>query len=213
MQRAQYVLLDFDGPICDVFSGFPAPEVAAILRKMLKDAGVDLPPDIQEQDDPMEVFRFSAQLGSNLNHATLKTLTALEVEAAATAEPTPGAIELIQRSHATGKAIAVVSNNSEAAVTAFIHTHGLLPTIDLISARVEPDPSLMKPNPHLVRQAIAQLGADVSRSLLIGDSVTDMQASKATGITAVGYANKPGKAKLLEAAGADLLVASIEELL
>ncbi|MFD0736848.1 HAD family hydrolase [Planotetraspora mira] len=85
--------------------------------------------------------------------------------------------------------------------------------MDLISARVDPNPGLMKPNPHLVQQATLGLGADPSLTLLVGDSATDMLASKAAGVTAVGYANKPGKADRLSAAGADVLVTSINELL
>ncbi|MEV4377862.1 HAD-IA family hydrolase [Streptosporangium sp. NPDC049644] len=104
------------------------------------------------------------------------------------------------------------SNNSVAAVTVFLEAHGLLTAVDLISARVDPDPGFMKPNTHLVRQALDQLGADAALSLLVGDSVTDMQASKSAGITAVGYANKPDKADQLVAAGADVVVTSMEEL-
>ncbi|MEV4383763.1 hypothetical protein [Streptosporangium sp. NPDC049644] len=109
MQSARYVLLDFDGPICDVFAGFPAPEVADRLRVMLKAAGAELPQSVQEQDDPMEIFRFSAALGKNLNHATLNALTDLEVEAAATARLTTGAADLIRRSREANKSVAVVT--------------------------------------------------------------------------------------------------------
>ncbi|MEU0521719.1 HAD-IA family hydrolase [Streptosporangium sp. NPDC006007] len=209
MQSARYVLLDFDGPICDVFAGFPAPEVADRLRVMLKAAGAKLPQSAQEQDDPMEVFRFSADLGRDLNHAMLNALTDLEVEAAATARLTPGAADLIRRSREANKSVAVVSNNSVAAVTTSLEAHGLLTAVDLISARVDPDPGLMKPNPYLIRQALDQLGADAALSLLVGDSVTDMQASKSAGITAVGYANKADR---LAAAGADVVVTSMDEL-
>ncbi|WP_031163588.1 HAD family hydrolase [Streptosporangium roseum] len=212
MRSARYVLLDFDGPICDVFAGLPAPEVADRLRMMLRAAGADLPQSVQEQDDPMEIFRFSAELGGDLNHATLNALTGLEVEAAATACMTPGAADLIRRSKEVGKAVAVVSNNSAMAVTAFLRKHGLLSYVDLISARVALDPELMKPNPHLIQQALTQLDADAALTLLVGDSVTDMQASKSAGITAVGYANKPGKVDLLAAAGADIVVMNMKEL-
>lgn len=145
----------------------------------------------------MEIFRFSADLGRDLNHATLNALTDLEVEAAANARLTPGAADLIRRSREENKSVAAASNNSVAAITAFLEAHGLLTAVDLISARMDPDPGLMKPSPYLVRQALDQLGADAALSLLIGDSVTDMQASKSAGITTVGYANKLGKADRL----------------
>ena len=32
--RTRYLLLDFDGPVCSIFAGLPAPEVADELRKL-----------------------------------------------------------------------------------------------------------------------------------------------------------------------------------
>jgi phosphoglycolate phosphatase len=32
--RTRYLLLDFDGPICSIFGGLPAPTVAEKLRKL-----------------------------------------------------------------------------------------------------------------------------------------------------------------------------------
>jgi hypothetical protein len=78
-----------------------------------------------------------------------------------------------------------------------------LPAITYISARTDADPSLMKPNPHLVWQALDKLGADPKRTILVGDSLTDIEAAKAAGVLAVGYANKPGKADRFAAAGED----------
>lgn len=41
LKGVQWVLLDFDGPVCDVYAGMPAPSVAAQLRQMLAAAGAD----------------------------------------------------------------------------------------------------------------------------------------------------------------------------
>ena len=179
MENARYILLDFDGPICDVFAGFPAPEVADRLRVMLKSAGAELSQSVQEQDDPMEIFRFSADLGRDLNHATLNALTDLEVEAVATARLTPGAANLLRRSGEMNKSVAVVSNNSVAAVTAFLEAHDLIAAVNLISGRVDPDPRLMKPNPHLVRQALRPARRGCNSLILVGDSVTDIKRPRA----------------------------------
>jgi hypothetical protein len=32
--RTRYLLLDFDGPVCSIFAGLPAPTVAEELRKL-----------------------------------------------------------------------------------------------------------------------------------------------------------------------------------
>ncbi|MBE3016314.1 HAD family hydrolase [Microbispora sp. NEAU-D428] len=206
------MLLDFDGPICDIFAGLPAPEVAARLRRMLKSAGVTIPEHVQRQDDPLEVFRFSASLSEELNKATSDLLTALEVKAASTARPTPGALDLLRDLHKKGKPVAIVSNNSAPAVAAYLETAGILWAVKHISARASKDPRLMKPNPYLVRQALYHLEAAEDATVLVGDSTTDMEVCKSTNITAVGFVNRPSKEEALAAAGADLLITSMTEL-
>ncbi|MFB9534501.1 HAD family hydrolase [Nonomuraea roseola] len=212
MSKAQCLLLDFDGPVCDIFAGLPAPTVAARLRATLEGAGAVVPLEVQATDDPLEVFRFSGGLSGDLNELALSALTRLETEAAGTARLTPGAADLMTRARNRGLPIAIVSNNSVSAVEAFLDREGLAAQIAYISARSAVDPSLMKPNPHLLDQALSHLGADPSASLLVGDSVTDVEASKLAGVVAVGYANRPGKVERLGAVGADLIVTSMVEL-
>ncbi|GAA2803521.1 HAD family hydrolase [Nonomuraea dietziae] len=212
MGKVQYLLLDFDGPVCDIFAGLPARTVAASLRATLEQAGAVLSPAVRATDDPLEVFRFSASLGSELNRLALRTLTELEVKAVRTARPTPGAVDLIERARDRGLIVGIVSNNSVAAVTAFLARGGLTDRVAYVSARSTADPSLMKPNPHLLDQALIHLAADPSFALLVGDSVTDVEACKHAGVVAVGYANRPGKAERLANAGAELVVTSMEEL-
>jgi phosphoglycolate phosphatase-like HAD superfamily hydrolase len=52
----------------------------------------------------------------------------------------------------------------------------------------------------------------LSRCVLIGDSTWDIDAAHQIDVTAIGYANKPGKADRLTAAGADAITASMNEL-
>ncbi|MFI6840280.1 HAD family hydrolase [Nonomuraea africana] len=194
------------------FAGLPAPTVAARLRATLEAAGARLSPEALATDDPLEVFRSSAALGDDLNQLALRTLMELEMKAAGTARLTPGATDLMQRARGKGMSVGIVSNNSVAAVTTFLDREGLSGQADYISARSAADPALMKPNPHLLHQALRHLSADPSSALLVGDSVTDVEASKLAGVVAVGYANKPVKVARLGAAGAALIVTSIEDL-
>ena len=70
----------------------------------------------------------------------------------------------------------------------------------------------MKPNPYLIEQAAQALGTSPRRCALIGDQTTDVQAARAIGAASIGYANKPAKADDLTAAGADAVIATIDEL-
>ena len=56
------------------------------------------------------------------------------------------------------------------------------------------------------------MDADYARAALVGGSLSDMQAGRAAGVYVVGYANKPGKADRLKAAGADLVVTDMATL-
>jgi beta-phosphoglucomutase-like phosphatase (HAD superfamily) len=107
---------------------------------------------------------------------------------------------------------ALVSNNSARAVRTYLELHGLDDRIEFVSARTSADPALLKPDPHLIEQAMAGLGASPEECVLIGDSTTDMQAANRAGTDSIGYANRPGKHDSLTAAGATAVVSSLADL-
>jgi phosphoglycolate phosphatase len=69
-----------------------------------------------------------------------------------------------------------------------------------------------KPDPGMIRQAIAEAGARPARTLMIGDSVHDVAMAVAAGVTpiAVSWGFQP--ASLLVEAGARLVAHSVAEL-
>jgi len=206
------VLLDFDGPICSIFAEFPAPMVAAHLRDFMEAEGATLPAHVYDEDDPLDVFRFAATLGPDVCKQVEDVLRNAELHATRSARPTPHADEFMRTCRRTGRRLAVVSNNSQTAVETYLTERGLTDYIDTIAARIEPDPTLMKPNPHLVLRALNQLRARPTAAVLIGDSTTDVDSARAAGVPCVGYANKPGKRQRLTLAGADALVTTMAEL-
>ena len=208
------LLLDFDGPICSVFAGVAAHLVADQLRGVLAEGGYhDLPDDVRAADDPFDVLFYAAKLGQNEARYVEAAFRAHEVEAVQSAQSTPSSTDLIRAWHETGKPLAIVSNNSAAAVETYLDIHELRAIVTLVSARTSADVSLLKPSPFLVAEAAEVLTLSPSRCTLIGDSVTDIQASRAAHVSAVGYANKPGKAERFAAAGVDLVVSRMGLLL
>jgi phosphoglycolate phosphatase-like HAD superfamily hydrolase len=206
----KYLLLDFDGPVCSVFAGFPAPEVARSLKEFLR---ADAPSGwMADTDDPHEVLRASMELGPDVAARAHRELSALEVRAVQTAEPTPYAAEVIDRAKSSGSQVAIVSNNAQAAIASYLETTELISGIDYVSARSNADPSLMKPSPYLVTQATAALNADKALAALVGDQISDIMAARRAGVQAVGYANKSGKADSFKRASADLIITSMAEL-
>jgi phosphoglycolate phosphatase len=130
----------------------------------------------------------------------------LPLRVLATAQPTPGAHDLIHAWSATGRPLAIVSNNSTTAIRAYVDLHNLQHYVSHISARTNPDPALLKPNPQLLTQALAVLNVSAAAATFFGDSITDVQAACAAGTMSIGYTNKPGKAAELMTAGADTVI-------
>ena len=206
----RYLLIDFDGPIAHVFAGLPAPLVAKRLRGMVEQHG--LIDALVDSDDPMQVLHVAKDLPPTRRDDFERALRAAEVEAVATAESTPGIDQLLDACHRTGRQVAIVSNNSADAVRTYLGIHDLDRFVATVSARTSSDPSLLKPSPFLVDQAVEQLHADPAACVLIGDTVTDIEAATAAGVRSIGHANKPGKAEALRTAGADVVVATIDQI-
>lgn len=205
------LLLDFDGPICSVFAGFPAPVVADQLRQMISDAlDQDLPRSVRDSDDPFAVLYYAAERGTDKAIWVEAALRAHETEAVQRADPTPGAHDLIRDWHKRGRQTAIVSNNSTAAVSSYLHLHGLYNYVEYISARSDSNTELLKPSPFLVAQAVKALSIDARRCILAGDSATDILAAQKAGVMSLGYANKPGKKEAFISLGCDLIVTDMK---
>ena len=210
--RTRHLLLDFDGPICNLFAGLPAPTVAAQLRELLDLNGIPVPESIAGEDDPIEVLRFTSVLDADTAALVEGALRDAEQTATMSATPTPDAREVILACHQTGRPVAVISNNAQAAAETYLQAHHLAEHIDVIVGRADANPRLLKPHPHLVLRALDTLGGDPAVSAFVGDSISDIRSAKAAGTHSVGYANKRGKVERFHLAGANAVVTTMGEL-
>jgi HAD superfamily hydrolase (TIGR01509 family) len=207
------LLLDFDGPICGVFSRYPAPPVAASLRAMLTAHGVDVPPELAHEGDPMEVLRWTGRLDrDDLTRTIEDALISAERQAAQLAAPTLHAREVIVAAVQSGRDVAVVSNNSPEAVRTYLDAHRLAGHVRVVVGRAYAQPERMKPNPEPVLTAVTALTAAPRSCVMVGDSVSDIEAAHAAGVRAIAYVNKPSKASRMRAARPDAMVDSMAEL-
>ncbi|QFU94281.1 HAD family hydrolase [Amycolatopsis sp. YIM 10] len=214
LANAKALLLDFDGPICSVFAGLPASTVAEQLRVVLADGGhTELPESVATTDDPFDVFRHAATLGDDEARYVEAAFTALEVEAITTAEPTPGAHDLIHAWRKTGRPLAIVSNNSAIAIETYLRFADVKKQVDHICAREFHDPSLLKPSPHLTRVATINLQLPAFSCILVGDSGTDMLSARSAGVTPIGFANKVNKLDMLNRTGAAAVISHMPSIL
>lgn len=211
-RRTRHVLVDFDGPVCEVFAGMPSHAVADKLRRELRTVGIDIPSGAAMSDDPLEVFRAVAYLGYKAATIAQTLLTTLELRAVETARPAPGSADLIITAARTERTVTIVTNNSVTPVAAYLTRQHLDPYVGKIIGRDGPDPALMKPSPYRVRIAVGSLQAEPETCMFICDTATDVLAGRLGGVAVIGYANKTGKAQTLSDAGARAVVTDLADI-
>jgi phosphoglycolate phosphatase len=105
-----------------------------------------------------------------------------------------------------------MSNNDAFAIHSYLQRHELTAYVRDVIGRPFMRPDLMKPHPHTVERALAVVASRAPDTVLIGDSVTDIQVARATGVHSVGYAKTRRRGDELRAAGADALTEDIADL-
>ncbi|MBB5870830.1 HAD superfamily hydrolase (TIGR01509 family) [Allocatelliglobosispora scoriae] len=214
LHQAEAVLFDFDGSLCRIFATLTDWAAADRVLSVLGLAGVALPPHLITTSDPIEVARFLATVDDReIALRAEQELRAVELEAVAGAAPTPGGHEAFRAVAASGRPVAIVSNNSPEAVEAYLALHRLTGLTDVVLGRMPGRPGSMKPHPYLVTMACMLVEAEPGGCVLIGDSVTDIEAAKAAGTLAIGLASQPDRAAPLQAAGADAVITGMTDLL
>lgn len=203
------ILLDFDGPVCRLFSGYPASDIAEELRIFVSERA-SASNRFPESDDPLEILRWTGMTTPTLLPDVEDMQVRAERCAVESAAATQGADTLI--SAAAPRAMAIVSNNSASAINHYLDRQGLASNVTSVVGRTPTKPWLMKPCPDPVLRAAQQIGVPARACILIGDSPTDIEAARAAGAWSIGYAKRPNQIGPLAAAGADLVVESMTQL-
>ncbi|MGW7424350.1 HAD family hydrolase [Streptomyces sp. NPDC054813] len=217
IRSARVVLWDFDGPICRLFAGHSAEDVAVDLVRWLESRGLHgLVTDNERASlDPQVLLRAVDRRhpGSDLVAELEERLTKEELRATSTAMPTAYADILIQTWRARGVRMAVTTDNSPRVVRAYLDGRRLTACFaPHVYGRTQ-DLHRLKPDPHCLNRALSAMGAAPDAALMIGDSPSDFQAARTAGVPFLGYARNEEKAKLLVEAGAKCVVGSLEPLL
>ena len=205
LEDVERVILGFDGPVCSLYAGESAGDVAERLRKVAaqelaasagrSDGALGLPKVLRLTDDPLD---FLPLLGEAVRDA--------EVLAASSAAATAGTAGALAAARRSERVVSIVSNNAREAVEAYLTDRGLLKHFEAIEARTgssAADVARLKPHPHLLLAALEGYAAghhctlDEARrvTVFVGGSVTDVQAATAAGVRCIALANAPGKAR------------------
>jgi HAD superfamily hydrolase (TIGR01509 family) len=215
--RARAVLWDFDGPICRLFAGHAADQVADDLVEWLEGRGLHglLTEDERRSLDPHIVLRAvdRRHRGSDLVAELEERLTQEELLATATAMPTPYADPLIRTWTAVGSRLAIATNNSPRVVRTYLASRGLTSCFaPHIYGRTQ-QLNHLKPDPYCLNRALNAMGSAPGDALMIGDTPSDLFAAEAAGVPFLGYARNERKEKLLRDAGATTIVDSLKPVL
>nr|WP_240634431.1 MULTISPECIES: HAD-IA family hydrolase [Streptomyces] len=214
IKRARFVLFDFDGPICRLFAGHSAEDVAKDLVEWLERQGMRglLTERERVHPDPMVVLYAvnRRRPHSDLVAELEERFTQQELKAVASAWPTPYADPLIRTWSAVGARLAITTNNSPLTAARYLASRGLSACFaPNIYGRTQ-NLHHLKPDPHCLNRAMNALGAAPSASLMIGDAVSDFHAARQAGVPFLGYARNEAKEKALREAGAEEVVGSLE---
>lgn len=212
LRQASYLLLDFDGPVCRLFANRPAGRIADGMRELAAEYGVERAALAAAGQDPHQIVR--VPLPGAVARVLEEYLADEEEEAAASAEPTPGAGEFVRLMAERGRVPAITTNNAPRAVAAYLKAHDLDSVFgDRIFGRTPDDPRRMKPDPDCLLRATAALGAAPGDCLMIGDSPADVQAAVAAGVPFLGYARSQDRVeRLAELPGGSTVVVGMARL-
>ena len=182
------VLFDLDGTLLDT-----AGDIALALNRTITEYGwTPLPVDdvrnMIGRGAPMLVERaavsqqrsLSAQLHNAMIERFFQHYGALEESGECAAQPYRGAAEALHALHAAGVRLAVVTNKQHRFATALLRLLGLAGWIDCV---VGGDTcKRRKPDAEPLLFACASLGASAAETLMVGDSINDVQAARAAGV-------------------------------
>jgi HAD superfamily hydrolase (TIGR01509 family) len=96
----------------------------------------------------------------------------------------PGATELISALHDAGVRVVLASSSPADHVQHMVELLGVADVIDAATSSNDADRS--KPAPDIFRSALAAGDVDPQRSLVVGDSIWDVQAARAAGLATIG---------------------------
>ncbi|MGW6279277.1 HAD family hydrolase [Kribbella sp. NPDC055071] len=194
-------LLDFDGPVCDLFPAGSTTTIAADARTPMEQAGIELPPTLAHTNEHLSILTYAAAHAPAVLAQVEAAAIAGEVEAARTAPLTPGAREFLLACAQSHRPVVIVSNNAAAVIELFLERHELTSLITAIACRPFAQPNLMKPDPYLAVGALRSLDRPAAGCCMVGDAVTDVEFARAVGVRAIAYAKSDRHEARLRPAG------------
>jgi pyrophosphatase PpaX len=113
----------------------------------------------------------------------------------------PGVVDMVRRLKAAGRRTGLVTSKNRPGALRGLHLAGLETLIDVVVAA--DDVTNAKPHPEPVERAMTLLGALPETTVYVGDSIHDMHAGRAAGVTTAAVLWGPFGRAHLEGANPD----------
>jgi HAD superfamily hydrolase (TIGR01509 family) len=114
--------------------------------------------------------------------------------------PLPGGRDLVRTLHERGLTVVLASSSEKDELDFFRELLEVDDWIDGATSSADADES--KPSPDIFAAALKQAGSPADRTVVVGDTVWDVQAAQALGIAPIGLLTGGARADELEAEGA-----------
>jgi phosphoglycolate phosphatase len=208
-QRFELVVFDWDGTLID-----SAGAIVACIQAACRDLGLPVP------DEERASHVIGLGLADALAHA-VPTLPPAEYGRLAeryrfhflardAALPLfPGTREMLSALRLRGHALAIATGKSRAGLARALQTTSLAALFDATRCA---DQTAPKPAPDMLLELMDELGAEPSRTIMIGDTSHDLQMAASAGVAAVAVSYGAHPAEALAALTPLALVHSTEEL-
>ena len=156
-----------------------------------------------------------ARLDGSLTHQQIEAIADAYVDAAnVPAEDTPplfqGMRQVIEALHSDGHQIGIATGMGRGGLQKFLSHHDLLQTLSPLKTA---DDGRGKPDPDILLQAMAETAALPEHTIMIGDSIYDMQMAVSAKCHALGVSWGYGSQKNLLDNGAKKVVNNAQEIL
>lgn len=145
-----------------------------------------------------------------IRNKTLQIVEKYELEAAKQTSLRSGALEALKTLKCSGLKIGLCTVNSGASTKYILERFKLREYFDAIGSR--DDVEKVKPNPEHLQFVIKKLNVEPKETVVVGDSISDMQSAQELKVIAVGLTSGFSEQKQLMAYGANYIITSITDL-
>ncbi len=215
--RVKAVIFDLDGTLANFnldYKTVRAEVKSYLVKRGVPASAVSVKESVFEMLRKTEIFARNsgkpAKFLEEVRSEALAMTEKYELEAAASTSLMPGAVETLKTLRQMKLKIGLCTINSEKAVNYILNRFGITDLFDVTVPRNKVNQ--FKPHPEHIETALKALGTSANDTVIVGDSITDMQSAKELKAVAVGLPTGVSTMEQLMRNGANYIATSIIDL-